>query len=110
MKTCHSYSWKKNVDYNHIVAYGEIIKKLADEFVVGEQTVRDLIKRKDDIFKFISCAESSTKLSAVRKTMKKSLSNMEFAFFENFKQKHNKGNPISGPIICEKAKWFPENL
>ncbi|XP_050526828.1 jerky protein homolog-like [Daktulosphaira vitifoliae] len=98
---------KKVLIINRAVDHGESIQKLADEFGVGQQTVRDLIKQKNEIFKFISCPE----LSATRKTMKKSsLSDMESALFEWFKQKRIEGLPISGPIVCEKAKWFHENL
>ena len=42
---------------------GETVKKLENEFGVDEQTkVLELIKRKGDIFQFISSAESSHKL------------------------------------------------
>lgn len=102
---------KKVLIINRAVDRGESVKKLADEFGVGEQTVRDLIKQKNDIFKFLSCAESTSELSAARKTMKKSsLSDMESALFEWFKQKRTEGIPISGPIVCEKATWFHETL
>ncbi|XP_050523479.1 tigger transposable element-derived protein 2-like [Daktulosphaira vitifoliae] len=47
----------------------------------------------------------------MKKTMKKSsLSNMESVLFEWFKQKRIEGIPISGSMVCEKAKWFQENL
>lgn len=94
---------KKVLIINRAVDHGESVQKLANEFGVGQQTVRDLIKQKNEIFKFISCAEVSAKK---RKTMKKSsLSDMESALFEWFKQKR-----ISGPMVCEKAKWFHEHL
>ncbi|XP_015364238.1 PREDICTED: tigger transposable element-derived protein 2-like [Diuraphis noxia] len=41
---------------------------------------------------------------------KSSLSNMGSALFEWFKQKRIEGIPISGPMVCEKAKWFHEHL
>ncbi|KAL4126727.1 hypothetical protein QTP88_010936 [Uroleucon formosanum] len=99
---------KKVLIINWAVDHGESVQKLANEFGVGQQTVRDLIKQKNEIFKFISCAEVSAKK---RKTMKKSsLSDMESALFEWFKQKGIEGIPISGPMVCEKAKWFHEHL
>ena len=99
---------KKVLIINRVVDHGESVQKLANEFGVGQQTVRDLIKQKNEIFKFISCAEVSAKK---RKTMKKSsLSDMESALFEWFKQKRIEGIPISGPMVCEKAKWFHEHL
>jgi len=57
------FSREKNVDYKPgCRSRGESVKKLANEFGVGEQTVRDLIKLENYIFKFISCAESSSEL------------------------------------------------
>ncbi|XP_056629833.1 jerky protein homolog-like [Diorhabda sublineata] len=35
---------------------------------------------------------------------------MESALFEWFKQKRAEEIPISGPMVCEKAKWFHERL
>lgn len=99
---------KKVLIINRVVDHGESVQKLANEFGVGQQTVRVLIKQKNEIFKFISCAEVSAKK---RKTMKKSsLSDMESALFEWFKQKRIEGIPIFGPMVCEKAKWFHEHL
>lgn len=70
---------KKVLIINWAVDRGESVQKLANEFGVDQQTVHDLIKHINKIFKFISCAE----LSAARKTMKKSsLSDMESALFE----------------------------
>jgi len=48
---------KKVLIINWAVDHGESVQKLANEFGVGQQTVRDLIKQKNEIFKFISCAE-----------------------------------------------------
>ncbi|KAL4104008.1 hypothetical protein QTP88_019321 [Uroleucon formosanum] len=41
---------------------------------------------------------------------KSSLSDMESALFEWFKEKRIEGIPISGPMVYEKAKWFHEHL
>ncbi|XP_056636254.1 jerky protein homolog-like [Diorhabda sublineata] len=96
---------------NRVLDRGESVRKVAGEFGVGEQTVRDLIKRKDEILRFISSADSTSLLASGRKTMRKStLSDMESALFEWFKQKRAEGIPISGPMVCEKAKWFHERL
>eukprot|EP00102_Acyrthosiphon_pisum_P019793 XP_016657003.1 PREDICTED: jerky protein homolog-like [Acyrthosiphon pisum] len=77
---------KKMLIINRAVDHGESVQKLANKF------------------SFISCAEV---LAKKRKTMKNSsLSDMESALFEWFKQKRIEGIPISGPIVCEKAKWF----
>lgn len=35
---------------------------------------------------------------------------MELVLSQWFKQKRTEGIPISGLIVCEKAKWFHENL
>jgi hypothetical protein len=95
---------------NRAVDNGENIKKLSVEFGVGVQTVRDLIKRKSEIFNFISTADT-TAAASTRKTMKKSkLSDLDGAVFEWFKQKRAEGVPISGPMVSEKALFFHKNL
>jgi len=60
---------KKVLIINRAVDRSESVKKLADEFGMSEQTMRDLIKQKNDIFKFISCAESSSELSTLYTNM-----------------------------------------
>jgi transposase-like protein len=44
---------------------GKTVKSLKDEYGVGDQTVRDLIKKKNDILKFACSSDSS---SGMKKT------------------------------------------
>ena len=105
---------KKVLIINRAVDHVESEKNLLDKFGVGKQKVRDLIKRKGDIFQFISSAEPSfiffCAIGYKEKLKKASLSDMESALFECFKQKRFEGIPISGPTVSEKAKWVHENL
>lgn len=89
---------------------GISVQSLASEYNVGEQTVRDIRKKKTDLMKFTSCAESSIGLKK-RKTMKKSTyESLDMAMLEWFTQQRALGNPISGVICTEKAKLFFESL
>lgn len=51
---------------------GKCVKSLSNEYSVGEQTVRDMIKKKEEYLKFACSADSSLALKK-RKTMKKSI-------------------------------------
>lgn len=94
---------------NRVVDKGESVKKLSAEFGVGEQTVRDIVKKKN-IFDFVASAETMCSSSS-RKTMENStITDVDNAVFQWFKQKRAEGVPISGPMVSEKALWFHENL
>lgn len=89
---------------------GETLKKLAAEYGVGEVTVGDWRRNRDKIEKFSTnkCSNIST---CVRKTMKKSeYEKTSEALFLWFSQQRQKGNPISGPILKEKALFFRNEL
>nr|BAN21014.1 unkown protein [Riptortus pedestris] len=90
------------------VEKGESVKKLSTEFGIGEQTVRDILKKKKDISGFVS---SSAQTTFPRKTMKTStLKDVDEAVYQWFIQRRAEGVPISGPMVSEKALWFHENL
>lgn len=104
-------SLKKKVEIiNRVVDKSESVKKIAIEYGIGEQTVRDLIKNRKDILQFVCSSESIASCSS-RKTLKTSrMVELDRAVYQWFKQKRAEGLPISGPMISEKALWFYEEL
>lgn len=89
---------------------GKSVKSLKDEYGVGDQTVRDIIKNKSELLKF-ACSSDSSSGMIKRKTMKKSTyDDLDRALLEWFNNQRAQGNPISGTICAEKAKYYFETL
>lgn len=89
---------------------GETIKKLAAEYGVGEVTVGDWRRNRNKIEKF-SSEKCSEKWSCERKSMKKAeYEKTSEALFMWFSQQRQKGSPMSGPILQEKALFFRNEL
>lgn len=97
----------------------EIIKRLekqesqasiAKHYDIGTSTVSDLWKNKDEILKYVSQLDSIEGVKK-RKVLKPAqLKLLEDALFMWFVQKRSKGDPITGPLLCEKALDFNEKL
>ncbi|XP_056637679.1 jerky protein homolog-like [Diorhabda sublineata] len=85
-------------------------KKLSEIYGVGQATICDIKNSKSTLLNFVSVLENEDGSSS-RKTMKTATNkNLEDAVFKWFLQQRSMGNPISGPIICEKAKILAEKL
>nr|CAH7717065.1 unnamed protein product [Callosobruchus chinensis] len=85
-------------------------KKLSEIYGVGQATICDIKNSKSTLSNFVSVLENEDGSSS-RKTMKTSTNkNLEYAVFKWFLQQRSMGNPISGPILCEKAKILAEKL
>lgn len=103
-------SIQKKLEIIEHIEKGRSAKSLATEYNIGEQTVRYLIKKKMDVLKFASTADSSSGLQK-RKTMKKATFEMlDKTMLEWFTQQPALGNPVNGVICAEKAKIFFEVL
>lgn len=92
---------------------GETAVNLAKELNVGKSTISDWKKNRKEIEKwYLSRAGPSTsKLGKKRKTMKKSeYEEVGEALYIWFLQKREKGAPLSGPILREKALHFYAEL
>ncbi|XP_050338865.1 jerky protein homolog-like [Bactrocera neohumeralis] len=89
---------------------GESGSKLAQIYGVGTSTISDIKKNSDAIMKF-TCALEKEDGSSQRKVMKKSQNEiLENAVYTWFLQKRACGQPISGPLLCEKALDFNQKL
>ena len=82
---------------------GESGQKLANEFGVGKSTITGIKNNSDSISRYAHNLDSEVGSSS-RKTMKKAKSELlEDAVYTWFLQKRSSGQPLSGPILCEKA-------
>lgn len=89
---------------------GESLKKIAADYGVGETTVGDWRRNRNKIEQFssVKCVDLTT---SDRKSMKKSeYEKTSEALFLWFSQQRQKGSPISGPILQEKALFFRNKL
>lgn len=85
---------------------GETLKKLAAEYGVGEVTVGDWRRNRSKLEQF-----TSNKCSGILSNSRKSMKSAEYnktseALFMWFSQQRQKGSPISGPMLQEKAIFF----
>lgn len=81
---------------------GESASKLAVEFGVGNSTITDWKKNRSKIEQF--CISTTSKCTESRQTAKTTpLDKLDSALFVWFSQEREKGTPISGPLIKEKA-------
>uniref|UniRef100_A0A8C4TJD3 Jerky protein homolog-like n=1 Tax=Erpetoichthys calabaricus TaxID=27687 RepID=A0A8C4TJD3_ERPCA len=85
---------------------GESIAKLSSEFNIVNQTVRDIVRKKDELYKFVTSSDTFNGTSACKTTKGSKFDDLDRAVFEWFKQKRAEGCPVSGPLLLEKAKWF----
>lgn len=89
---------------------GKSTSKLSEEYGVGAQTVRDIIKQKRKLEVFTRDCDSNAGPST-RKTMKtSSYKDLDTAMLQWFNQKRAEGMPITGSVIAHKAKFFHDSL
>lgn len=89
---------------------GETLLKVAQDYNVGKTTVGDWKRNRNDIEKWCSQRVTATALED-RKTMKKcEYEKVSEALYLWFTQHRDKGVPISGPILHQKALKFRNEL
>ncbi|XP_023239995.1 jerky protein homolog-like [Centruroides sculpturatus] len=83
---------------------------LARKYGVGNATISDVKKNGDAITKFTSVLDSEDG-SLHRKTIRMAENqNLDIAVYTWFMQIQSRGQPISGPLICEKALEMSKKL
>lgn len=96
-------SLKDKINIIDSLKKGETGRKLADKYGVGTSTISDIKKNTDSILSY-TCKLDSDDGSKHRKMMKKPKHELlEDALYCWFLQKRSTGQPISGPLLCEKA-------
>lgn len=89
---------------------GESGASLAREFGVGKSTITDIKSKQDAIFKYTS-QQDSNEGPKNRKTLKLATNMaLEDALYLWFTQRRSLGEPISGPLLCEKALDFNKQV
>lgn len=89
---------------------GESANRIASDYSVGVQTVRDIKNNKAKIQEFVAASDSGEGPSK-RKTMKSAKHPaLDEALLKWFNQKRLEGTPISGPICTQQAQKFHESL
>ncbi|XP_023228602.1 jerky protein homolog-like [Centruroides sculpturatus] len=103
-------SLKDKLDIINALKRGESGRSLSDKYGVGTSTISDIKKQSEKIMKFTNCLMSEDGTSD-RKVMKKSRNEeVEECLFMWFIQRRSCGQPISGPLLCEKAIFFNTRL
>jgi hypothetical protein len=89
---------------------GESISKLAVEFNIGNETVHDIIKKKDELHKFVTSSVTFNGTLNRKSTKRSKFEDLDTAVFIWFKQKRVDGCPVSGPLLTEKAILFHKQM
>lgn len=96
-------SLEKKLEAIHRLDKGESLKKVAQDYGVGENTVGDWRRNRKQIENYVY-QSASKEASNCRSTLKKSSCELlEEALLLWFCQAREQGFPVSGPIIQEKA-------
>ncbi|KFD47645.1 hypothetical protein M513_11436 [Trichuris suis] len=81
-------------------------RSLAEKYGVGASTICDIKKKSENILEF-SKDLTDAEGNPLRKVMKKAQNEeVDQAVYVWFMQKRAMGQPISGPLLCEKALHF----
>ena len=92
------------------VAKGVSYSEICEKYGIGKSTITTLRQNEAKIREFASTMES-TCMSGSRKVMRLAKDEqLDQALYLWFVQQRSVGMPISGPILCEKAKQLSEQL
>lgn len=89
---------------------GESGASLAKIYGVGTSTISDIKAKKDSLQRFASKLDSEEGSQKRKTTRTAKNSALEDAMYIWFTQRRSLGEPISGPLICEKAIQMNEKL
>lgn len=82
-------------------------RELAQQFGIGKTTVSDILKKKED---YLKQYEETLPTKRKRKERKTAASDINELMFRWFMCARQRGIPISGPLIQEKARQYAEEL
>lgn len=91
---------------------GDSVRRLAEEFEIGDQTVRDIIKKETSYRKAAGdCDKLNKKYLENKKYVSKGkYPELDECLLEWFNQQRMKSVPISANMLIHKAKWFCNDL
>ncbi|KAJ8928597.1 hypothetical protein NQ314_018803 [Rhamnusium bicolor] len=91
-----------------LIESGESFANIASKYGVGKSTVGDIKKNTTKILEYVSSGDKGV---GSRKTLKLSAyPAMEKSLYTWFLQERSRGTPLSGDILCEKAKFFYQKI
>ncbi|KAF0712292.1 jerky protein-like, partial [Aphis craccivora] len=98
----------QKIEIIKLIENGQNYGIIAEKYGIGKSTVGDIKKNKEKIMKFVSTTERGP---GTRKTLKQPENLvLENALFIWFMQQRRRHIPISGEIICEKARLFHREI
>lgn len=113
MKRKHNFvSLEKKLDAIKRLDQGQTLRKVASELGVGEATVWDWKKKREDIKNWCSqrLVENGS-VNSIRKTMRKGeYEKTSEALYQWFLQMKENGNSVTGPILQSKALELHRNF
>ncbi|KRY17368.1 Jerky -like protein-like [Trichinella patagoniensis] len=103
-------SLEQKLEVYRLVENGESFRKIAESFGVGLSTVSNIYRSRRQLHDFVSLMDASSRCSS-RKSMKRAANSaLDSAVYMWFLQKRALDQPISGPILREKALDFSTKL
>lgn len=100
----------QKVDIIKRLESGTSVRHLASLFGISTRTIYDISKNKQKILQFYASSDSNAGI-ANRKSMRPAKDvNLDAVVYEWFRQRRDEGVPITGPLLCEKAKMLHEEL
>ncbi|XP_025417896.1 jerky protein homolog-like [Sipha flava] len=98
----------QKIEIIKLMENGQNYGMIAEKYGIGKSTVGDIKKNKEKIMKFVSTTERGP---GTRKTLKEPENLiLKSALFIWFMQQQRRHIPISGEIICEKARLFHRKI
>lgn len=86
------------------------VAMLSKMYNIGKQTVRDIVKKKDDLQRFVASSDSTRAISERRTLKKPTFQEIDDAMTKWFLEKRTQGVPVSGPMCVRQAENFHKQL
>lgn len=81
-----------------------------DEYGIGSSTIYDIRKQSGQLKEFFIKTETKNSMQNRRTLRPAKLEDLDNAVYEWFQQMRSEGAPLSGPLVCEKAREFHEKM
>ncbi|XP_078468486.1 jerky protein homolog-like [Lampetra planeri] len=103
-------SLEKKIEVLEKIRTGRSLQAIAADYNIGYTTVRDIRDNADKISKFFSELQSANATKKRKTTRSADNKELDAKLYEWFLQQRAQGHPVSGPMLCEKAKVFSAKL
>lgn len=89
---------------------GSSAKYLANFFGIGIRTVYDIKTNREKILEFYANTDSNKGIVSRKRMREAQSADLDAVLFEWFRQRRSENIPITGPILCQKAKELHKEL